>query len=127
MNSNMDTNSTISKEVHEPANNAPATQAHLVSVPEIQPQAPFGPAVLGGNMRLLDSVKVSLNVMVGQIQTSVGELMDLKESSVLKIDRAVDYPIDVMLNGSVVARGHLVAVDDNFGVRITEIAPGGQP
>jgi flagellar motor switch protein FliN/FliY len=48
--------------------------------------------------------------------------MGLQESSLLKIDRKADYPVDVMLNGSVVARGQLVVVDDNFGVRITEVA-----
>jgi flagellar motor switch protein FliN/FliY len=48
--------------------------------------------------------------------------MGLRESSVLKIDRGVDMPVDVVVNGSVVARGQLVVVDDNFGVRISEIA-----
>lgn len=104
---------------------AASGQTQIVALAELAPQIPFGPAVLGGNMHLLDSVKVSLSVMLGQAHTSVGELMDLKELSVLKIDRPADYPVDVMLNGSVVARGQLVVVDDNFGVRITEIAPGG--
>ncbi|MTV41464.1 FliM/FliN family flagellar motor switch protein [Duganella radicis] len=96
--------------------------AELVDLAELAPPPPAGAALLGGNLRLLDGVQVSLNVMVGEAHTTVGELMALQASSLLKIDRKADYPVDVMLNGSVVARGQLVVVDDNFGVRITEIA-----
>lgn len=94
----------------------------LVELSELVP-APAGATLLGGNMRLLDSVQVSLNVMVGEVSTTVGELMAMQASSVLKINRPADHPVDVVLNGSVVARGQLVVVDDNFGVRITEMAP----
>ena len=51
----------------------------------------------------------------------VGELFDLRESSVVKLDRDVNAPVDVLLEGKRVARGALVAVDESFGVRITEI------
>ncbi|AKU24729.1 hypothetical protein ACZ75_06390 [Massilia sp. NR 4-1] len=89
---------------------------------ELGGQTPSGPAILGDNLRLLDSVPVSLEVKVGNVQTTVGELMGLKEQAVLKIDRHSEQPVDVIVNGNVVARGQLVVVDDNFGVRITEIA-----
>ena len=97
-----------------------ATQ--IIELSELQPQAPTGPAVLGGNMGLLHGVKVKLSIMVGEAQTTLGELMALKEASILKIDRQADHPVDVLVEGNVVARGQLVVVDDNFGVRITEIA-----
>ncbi|MBI1890128.1 MAG: FliM/FliN family flagellar motor switch protein [Burkholderiales bacterium] len=100
--------------------------AQLVELSNLQAQTPSGPAVLGGNVGLLQGVKVKLNVMVGEAQTTVGELMSLKEFSVLKVDRLADAPIDVFLEGNLVARGQLVVVDDNFGVRITEIASTGQ-
>lgn len=99
----------------------------LVELAELAPPAPSGATLLGGNLRLLDGVQVTLNVMVGEARTTVGELMALKESSVLKIERPADYPVDVVLNGAVVARGQLVVVDDNFGVRITEIAQAVTP
>jgi flagellar motor switch protein FliN/FliY len=94
----------------------------LVSLAELTPAAPAGAPLLGGKLGLLDSVQVNLSVVVGSARSTVGELMGLQESSLLKIDRKADYPVDVMLNGSVVARGQLVVVDDNFGVRITEVA-----
>jgi len=62
-----------------------------------------------------------LEVIVGECSMSVAELFDLRESSVVKLDREAQAPVDVLLDGKRVARGTLVAVDDNFGVRITEI------
>ncbi|MRW94180.1 flagellar motor switch protein FliN [Duganella sp. FT80W] len=102
------------------------TAPELVDLTELLPQQPSGAALLGGNLRLLDSVQVKLQVMVGEAHTTVGELMSLQAASVLKIDRQADYPIDVVLNGSTIARGQLVVVDDHFGVRITEIAAAAQ-
>ena len=107
------------------ANGKTAQQAgvsELVELAELAAPAPSGATLLGGNLRLLDSVPVGLSVVVGAADSTVGELMSLQASSVLKLDRKADYPVDVMLNGSVVARGQLVVVDEHFGVRITEIA-----
>ncbi len=100
-----------------------STQAQLVGLPEMPPATPAGPALLGGNMNMLDSVKVGLTVVLGEAQTSIGELMHLQQGATLKVDRHVDSPVDLIVNGNIVARGQLVAIDDNFGVRITEIAP----
>jgi flagellar motor switch protein FliN/FliY len=58
---------------------------------------------------------------VGTVEMTVGELLGAKEHQVLRLDAAVDQPVDVLLEGQVVARGVLVAVDDRFGVRITEL------
>ena len=106
-----------------PANqNEAGNSTQVIELSEIQPQTPTGANVLSGNLDLLNGLKVTLSVVVGEITTTLGELMSLQESSVLKIDRQADYPVDVVVNGSVVARGQLVVVDDNFGVRVTEIA-----
>lgn len=104
------------------SNGAAIAQAQVVELSEFKEPSPAGPAIFAGNLGLLDSVKVNLNVMVGEIQTTVGELMALKEASVLKTDRKADYPIDIVVNGNIVARGQLVVVDDHFGVRISELA-----
>lgn len=98
------------------------TTTQAAGLPELTQQAALGPVLMGAHAGLLDSVKVTVSVMVGEAHLTLGELMNLKEAAVLKIARAVDTPIDVMLNGNVVARGQLVVVDDQFGVRITDIA-----
>jgi flagellar motor switch protein FliN/FliY len=97
-------------------------RAQQIDYPELASGNPPGQSVLANNMALLDSVKVSLQVVVGEAATTLGELMSLKEAGLLKIDRLVDQPVDVMVNGNVVARGQLVVIDDNFGVRVTEVA-----
>ncbi len=103
-----------------------AAVPQLVELAQLDGAEPTGPALLDGKLRLLDSVPVSLNVVLGAAHTTVGELMALQEASLLKIDRLADQPIDVMLNGNIVARGQLVVVDNNFGVRITELAQASQ-
>lgn len=67
------------------------------------------------------SVKARLTVCVGTTTLTVGELMAAKEQQVLRLDSKVAQPVDLLLEGKVVARGQLVAVDEHFGVRITEL------
>jgi len=96
--------------------------AQFVELPEVSSSTPTGTPVVGDNIQLLRGVKVAVTAVVGDIQTTLGELMSLKEASVLKIERHVDAPIDIVVDGKLFARGQLVAIDENFGVRITEIA-----
>jgi flagellar motor switch protein FliN/FliY len=100
----------------------PRRAPQLVELSEFSGQTHIGANVLGGQLGLLGGVKVRLTVVVGHVQTTLGELMELKQSAILKVDRPVDYPVDVLVDGNVVARGQLVVVDDNFGVHITELA-----
>ena len=69
----------------------------------------------------LHQVKARLLVSVGEVTVTVGELMAAKEHQVLRLDRTLEHPVDLLLEGQVVARGQLVAVDDHFAVRITEL------
>jgi flagellar motor switch protein FliN/FliY len=99
-----------------------ASTAQVVELPELShDHAANGPSILSGNLDVIGGVKVALTVRVGEAVVSVDELMNMKDAHVLKLDAALDTPVDVLLEGKVVARGQLVAVDDNFGVRITEL------
>lgn len=69
----------------------------------------------------LRNVKTRVDVIVGSVEVSVGELLDAKESHVLTLDRALTHLVDLVVEGQVIARGQLVAVDDRFAVRITEL------
>jgi flagellar motor switch protein FliN len=96
--------------------------AQIIELSPLPAMTPSGPPLMAGNLNLLHGVKVTLSVTVGEIQTTLGELMGLQQQSVLKIERPVEGPVDLILDGKIVARGQLVVVEDNFGVRITEIA-----
>jgi len=69
----------------------------------------------------LHAVKVRLQVCVGEADMSIGELLGARESEVLVLQRGLEQPVDLLLEGKVVARGQLVAVDGCFAVRITEL------
>ncbi|MRD48677.1 FliM/FliN family flagellar motor switch protein [Caenimonas koreensis] len=77
------------------------------------------PLVLEGNPLL--AVRTTLQVCVGEVQMTVGDLLAATEHQVLVLDRTVEQPVDLTLEGKVVARGQLVAVDGRFALRITEL------
>lgn len=105
--------------------------AHVIELPELG--GPRGDDVIEGVAGTgapiatlgaespLRYVKARLTVCVGTAEITVGELLGATEQHVLRLDRAVDQPVEVLLEGHVVARGILVAVDDRFAVRITEL------
>lgn len=81
-----------------------------------------GEPVINDYMQLIQNVKVRLEVRVGETNISVGELMDLKENSIVKLDSDVAQPLDIVLDGKVIARGNLAVSDDNFAIQITEVS-----
>lgn len=82
--------------------------------------APKG-AALGERLDLVEEVRVQLVVTLGSAEITLGRLFGLTAGDIITLDRDVDAPIDVRLNGKLVARGTLVAIGDKFGVRITEL------
>jgi flagellar motor switch protein FliN/FliY len=78
-------------------------------------------AVLGERLDLVEHVKVKVSVTLGGSEMPLGKLFSLTSGDVVALDRDVDAPVDVRLHGKLIARGHLVAVGDKFGVRVSEI------
>lgn len=98
---------------------APASdKAHA----DVASPAAAGPGVLSINASIFKDVHVQLQAKLGQARMSVEELLALKAGSVVKLDLLMSEPIELRLNESLIARGEIVAVDDNFGVRIIEVA-----
>jgi flagellar motor switch protein FliN/FliY len=97
--------------------------ARQVRLQEVPNEEPKGKELLAGNLQLIKDVKVKVMVCVGRAEVTVKELFALKDDSVLKLESATTDPVEILLDGKVIARGTLVAVGDNFGVSITEIAP----
>lgn len=73
------------------------------------------------DVSLVEHVPVSLTALVGTLTINLGHLFALKEGEVLALNESLDEPVSLLLNGKIIARGDLVAVDDNFGFKITEI------
>lgn len=72
-------------------------------------------------MRLLNDVEMTLTAEIGRTRLPVRQVLELVPGTVLELDRAAGSPADVMVNGRLVARGEVVVVDEEYGIRITEI------
>src|SRR5262245_6459553 len=71
--------------------------------------------------RLYD-VTVELAVEVGRTRMTLGQALALGPGSVVTLDRLADKPVDLLVNGKPIARGEVVVIDEEFGLRITEVA-----
>jgi flagellar motor switch protein FliN/FliY len=92
---------------------------------EFTPLADGGDAGLGpapdADLTRLTDVTVELTVEVGRTHMSLGETMSLGQGSVVTLDRLADKPVDLLVNGRPIARGEVVVIDEQFGLRITEV------
>lgn len=100
----------------------PVPTAHTIALGELPDAPPDDTAPLAPRpTNPLHKVVTQLQVVVGTCTMTVGELMALRGGQVLPLEQALDAPVDVVLEGQVVARGVLVAVDECFAVRLTEL------
>jgi flagellar motor switch protein FliN len=93
-----------------------------IKLAELDAGAEKGRKLVGSNLDLIRNVKVRLSVSAGSSELTVKELFELKENAILALNKEVREPVDVMLDGKVIARGQLVAVGEHFGVQISEIS-----
>ena len=95
----------------------PQVAEHAVS--RIHPQS----------LAVLRKLEVGVEVRLGRTTITIGELLDLQSGSVLALDRGVADPVELLVGEQVIARGELVSVEGEMGVRITEIVetPGEAP
>lgn len=77
-----------------------------------------------GNFDLILGVPLDVSVVIGRTKMSVKNILDIRQGSLVELDRQAGEPVDVIVNGQLIARGDVVIIDDNFGVRITEILSG---
>jgi flagellar motor switch protein FliN/FliY len=73
------------------------------------------------SLNLLMDIPLEISVELGRVKMLVRDVVELGTGSIVEIDKAAGEPVDVMLNGRLVARGEVVVIEDNFGVRLTEI------
>src|ERR1700744_6574505 len=82
------------------------------------------------DLRRLSAVPVDLSVEIGRARMSVGETLELREGSVVTLDRMAGEPVDLLVNGTPIARGEVVVIDEQFGLRLTQVLAtpvGSQP
>jgi flagellar motor switch protein FliN/FliY len=79
------------------------------------------PGASSQDLERLTDVTVELTVEVGRTRMSLGETLALGPGSVVTLDRLADQPVDLLVNGRPIARGEVVVIDEEFGLRITEV------
>jgi flagellar motor switch protein FliN/FliY len=72
-------------------------------------------------LELLLDIPLEISVELGRVKMLVKDVIELGTGSIVEIEKAAGEPVDVMVNGRLVARGEVVVIEDNFGVRVTEI------
>ena len=73
------------------------------------------------NLDLLMNVKLQVTAELGKCKMMVQDILKLGTGSIVELDRLAGGPVDLLVNSKLVARGEVVAIDENFGVRITEV------
>lgn len=97
------------------------TVVSRIEMPTLSESAAVRSPSLGERLDLVEHVNVKLDVVVGQVSLPIDQLFSLAAGSVLSLDTLIDTPVEVHLNGKLIARGELLAVDENFGIQITDI------
>ncbi|WP_378951839.1 flagellar motor switch phosphatase FliY [Pelosinus sp. sgz500959] len=111
----------VQQQVAAPAPKAQPTQHVNVQpvqfAPLVQPTLPS----TDGNINLLMDVPLQVTVELGRTRKLIRDILELSPGSVIELDKLAGEPVDILVNGKLIAKGEVVVIDDNFGVRITDI------
>ena len=106
----------------------PSYGANNVVAPGVPVQnAQFAPLtnepveVNAANISLIQDVPLQVTVELGRTKKSIKEILEFSTGSIIELDRLAGEPVDIHVNGQLTAKGEVVVIDENFGVRITEI------
>jgi flagellar motor switch protein FliN/FliY len=97
-----------------------SAQAETVELEELEEEAP----ITGEEKRKLDAIldiPVTISMEVGRSHISIRNLLQLNQGSVVELDRVAGESLDVLVNGTLIAHGEVVVVNDKFGIRLTDV------
>ncbi len=100
-----------------------SASARVIALTELEPVtcASAEPEKILPSANPIHAVRARLAAQVGTLEMSVGELLSARQGQVLALNQGIEDPVDLLLEGKVVARGQLVALDGCFALRITEL------
>jgi flagellar motor switch protein FliN/FliY len=88
---------------------------------EFTPLAAKGSAGSASKIDLIADIPVRVTVELGKTRKNISEILSMTTGSVIELDKMAGEAVDVLVNGKLIARGEVVVIDENFGVRITEV------
>ena len=92
--------------------------------PEVSADTAGGSEVKGldaDKLKVLENIEVDMSIEVGRTEISIRDLLRLNEGSVVELDRLAGEPLDILINGTMIAKGEVVMVGERFGIRFSEI------
>jgi flagellar motor switch protein FliN len=92
-----------------------------------QAQEPGAATIGDPDLRRLSEIPMELSVEIGRSRATVGEALQLRVGSVVELEHEAGAPADLLVNGTPIARGEVVVVDERYGLRITEILDAQEP
>ena len=76
---------------------------------------------LGSDLELIMDIPVTLSMELGNTEIAIRNLLQLTQGSVVELDRFAGEPLDVLVNGTLIAHGEVVVVNDKYGIRLTDV------
>ncbi len=104
-----------------PADMYTQPQTNFVQQARFSPLAPAGTASLPSNLGLIFDVPLQVSVELGKSTKTIKEILELGPGSVIELDRLAGEPVDMIVNGKLIAKCEVVVINETFGIRITEI------
>ena len=105
-----------------PYNYAPPVQDVQVQPVQFQPfNASFNPITQQENIDLIMDVPFEVTVELGRTSKSIKEILEFAPGTIIELDKIAGEPIDVLVNGKLVAKGEVVVIEESFGIRVTDI------
>lgn len=119
-----------SSQNNSPSPESAATKPAVAAAPECPPtpppRPPSPPRPKRNNLDLLLDVNLAVTLRFGERQMTLRDILQLRSGSVVELDRQTDEPVDLLLDGRIIARGEVVVVDGNYGLRVAEICTRGE-
>jgi len=98
--------------------------AETIEYEQFEQSAQPGGGSLDVDLSRLSDIPMELSVEIGRTHMTVGETLDLRVGSVVTLERLAGEAADLLVNGSAIARGEVVVIDEQYGLRVTEILDG---
>jgi flagellar motor switch protein FliN/FliY len=98
-----------------------AAEAQPAELGNLKPDAPDPGTNRELNLDVVLDIPVTLSIEVGRSRLSIRNLLQLNQGSVVELDRATGEPLDVFVNGTLIAHGEVVVVNEKFGIRLTDV------
>ncbi len=100
---------------------ANAAEPQPAPLGNLAPDAPQAGANRELNLDVVLDIPVTLSMEVGRTRISIRNLLQLNQGSVVELERATGEPLDIYVNGTLIAHGEVVVVNDKFGIRLTDV------